>query len=102
VTVVLHSIGWFRSPCGEGEIAEYEMLFQFLFDLKKVLSSELNTPSQSVVPIIHHVLERTQPDFVKSLPDHSNHLVFPGEMISFQVLFQVTEQEEVARCKVGE
>jgi hypothetical protein len=72
------------------------------FWLKKVLASELNTLSQSVLPIIHHVLERMQRDFVKSLPDRSNCLVFPGETLSFQVLFQVTEQKEVAQCEVGE
>jgi hypothetical protein len=48
-----------------------------------VCSFELNTPSQSVLPIIHHVLERLQRDFVKNLPDRSNRLVFPGEMLSF-------------------
>jgi hypothetical protein len=38
----------------------------FFFSLKKVLSSELNTSSQSVLPIIHHVLERLQRDLVKT------------------------------------
>jgi hypothetical protein len=27
-------------------------------------------------------------------------MVFPGEMLSFQALFQVTEQKEVAQCEV--
>jgi hypothetical protein len=62
----------------------------------------LNTSFQSVLPIIHHVLERLQRDFVENLPDRSNHLVFPGEILSLQVLFQVTEQKEVARCEVRE
>jgi hypothetical protein len=61
----------------------------------------LNAPSQSALSIIHHVLERLQRDFVKNLPDPSNHLVFPGEMLSFQVLFQGTEQKEVVRCEIG-
>jgi hypothetical protein len=61
----------------------------------------LNTPSQSALPIIHHVLERLQRDFVKSITDRNNHMVFPAETLSFQVLFQVTEQKEVARCEVG-
>jgi hypothetical protein len=72
----------------------------FSFWLKKVLSSELNTPSQSVLPIIHHVLEHLQWDFVENLPDCSDHLVFPGEMLSFQVLFQVAKQKEVPWCEV--
>jgi hypothetical protein len=38
----------------------------------------------------------------KNISDRSNHLVLPGEMLSFQVLFQVTEQKEVGRCEVGE
>jgi hypothetical protein len=84
---------WSRSPCGQGEIAEYAMLFKFSFLGKEGLSSELNTPSQSVLPIMHHVLERLQRDFAKSLHDRSNRMVFPGEMLSFQVLFQVTEQK---------
>jgi hypothetical protein len=100
-TKALMTIGWSRSPCGQGENAEYAILFKFLFYLKKVLSSELNTSSQSVLPIMHHVMERLQRDFVENLPDCSNHLVFPGEMLSFQVLFQLTEQKEVARCEVG-
>jgi hypothetical protein len=62
----------------------------------------LNTPSQSVLSIIYHVLERLQRDFVKIIPDRSNHLVVPGEMLSFKVLFQVTEQKEVAWCEVWE
>jgi hypothetical protein len=53
------------------------------------------------LPIIHHVLERVQQDFVKNLRDRSNHLVFPGETLSIQVLFQVTEQKEVSRCEVA-
>jgi hypothetical protein len=61
----------------------------------------LNTLSQSVLTIIHHVLERLQRDFVKNLPDRSKQLVFPGEMLCSQVLFQVTEQKEIARCEVG-
>jgi hypothetical protein len=28
-------------------------------------------------------------------------MVFPDEMLSFQVPFQATEQKEVARCEVG-
>jgi hypothetical protein len=95
-------IGWSRGLCREGEIAEYEVLSEFLSCLRKELSLELNSPSQSVLPTIHHMIERLQRDFVKNLPDRSNHLVFPGEMLSFQVLFQVTKQKEVARCEVGE
>jgi hypothetical protein len=45
-------------------------------------------------------MERLQRDFVKNIPERSNPLVFPGEMLPFQVLFQVTEQKEVARCEV--
>jgi hypothetical protein len=96
-----YHIGSSRSPCGSGEFAEYEIAFTFLPLAKDELSSELNTPSQSVLPIIHHILERLQRDFVKKLPDSNNHLVFPGEILSFQVLFQVTERREVARCEVG-
>jgi hypothetical protein len=68
--------------------------------LNKGLSSELNTPSQSVLPIIHHLLQRLQRDFVKNIHDRCYHLVLPGEMLSFKVLFQVTEQKEVARCQI--
>jgi hypothetical protein len=73
----------------------------FSFYLKKVLSSEMNTPSQSVLPIIHHVLERLQRGFVKNIPERSSHVVFPGKMLSFQVLFHVTEQKEVTQCETG-
>jgi hypothetical protein len=62
----------------------------------------LDTPSQSLPPIIRRVLERLQRDCVKNLPGLSNHLVFPGEILSFQVLFQVTEQKEIASCEVGD
>jgi hypothetical protein len=34
-----------------------------------------------------------QRDFVKTFPDRSNHLVFPGEMLSLQVLFQGNRTE---------
>jgi hypothetical protein len=61
----------------------------------------LNTPSQSALPIIHYVLERLQQAFVKNLPDRTNHRLFPGELLSFQVVLQVTEQEQVARCEIG-
>jgi hypothetical protein len=42
-----------------------------------------------------------QRDFIRNFHDRSNHLVFPGEILSFQVLFQVTEQKAVARCDVA-
>jgi hypothetical protein len=60
----------------------------------------LNTFSQSVLPIVYHVLEHLQRDFVLDLPDRRNHLIFHGEGLSFHVPFQLTEQEEVTRCEI--
>jgi hypothetical protein len=47
-------------------------VLNFFLSLKKVLFSELNARSQSVLPIIQHVLERLQRDFIKNIPDRSN------------------------------
>jgi hypothetical protein len=69
--------------------------FLNVFSLEKnVLSLELSTSSPSGLSIIDHVRERLQ-------RDADNALVFRGEILSFQVLFRVTEQEEVTRCEVG-
>jgi hypothetical protein len=67
----------------KAKLPNMRYFFNFFFWLKKVLSSELNPHSQSVLPIIHHVLEHLQRDFVNNFHDHSNHLVFPGKMLSF-------------------
>jgi hypothetical protein len=36
----------------------------------------------------------------QSFFDRSGHLVFPGEILSFHVLFQVTEQKEITQCEI--